>query len=593
MVVGSTAIASGPDGWIGAIDLTSGRLVREATVADVSILDLVKLADGRVLAVGTSERMPRAVVIDPATLASTTVELGPPTDAIHAAVAPDGAVVIAVSGAPLAVYDPSTWTRRRELAPADAWRELFVTSDTVYVRTQERGRGARAWVAVPLAGGQLVPAPRGFVMAAGTTLVRQTPPATRISTPRSIGEAQTGTGPWVALGKLEFTSALDPTGRWLANHAGDTVRVISLVDGTLAAQLDLGPRRHVLPEFAFAHDRLVVTYDAVVSVIDLATGTATPPGDAPHGQVDQIVVGNDGSVITLGRERSRFVAGKLIASERLPGAPARVTASESGTYATITPTSREATEGSNAEIVVVNGHGRSDTRRWDGQFSGHPYRAWVGADGTVAAAVTGFDRPTVMRIGDGVVLLRNVPDTAHIDDVDVDGGVVAMTNAPATRLISLANDAPDLPELRGPGCSPARARLEYAGSRVVTFNHDAVLLWDRASGRRLASLRRDSAPPISVVAAKGEPTFVARRADLVVPTRDGFVVWSPNTREQRVARVPGLAHTAASADGNLLGLAFTDGRVALVDFAAMRAALPVKAAHPDVPAPCRADSGAP
>lgn len=573
VVVGSTAIAFGADDWIGAIDLTSGKVVREATVAGVSISDVAKLADGRVLAVGTRERMPRAIVIDPATLASKTVELGPPAVSIRAAVAPDGSVVIAAYGAPLAVYDPSTWTRSRELAPADEWRELFVTTDTVYVRS---GRRSPQWFSVPLAGGQLVPAPRGFVMAAGSTVVRQNPPASRIS--RSIGEAQTGNGPWVALGKLEYNSALDATGKWLANDTGDTVRVISLVDGTLAARLDLGPRhaRGVLPRFAFAEGRLVVADDAAVRVIDLATDKATPPGDAPHDLIDQIVVGNDGSVITLGLERTKIVAGELIASELLRGKPARMTASESGTYATIAPLSREPAEPS-AEIVVVNGNGRTNTKRWGTRFSGHPFRAWVGAKGTVAAAVTGFFDPTVTWFDGELALL--VPGTADIDDVDVDAGVVAITDASTTRLIPLSTGASPLSELRGPACSHRQARLEYSGSRVVTFDHEAVVLWDRASGRRLASLRHDS--------ASGEPTFVPRRDDIVVPTRDGFIVWSPNTREQRVVRAPGLAHIAASADGKLLGLAFTDGRVALVDFAAMRAALPAGVASAEVPTPCR------
>ena len=55
-------------------------------------------------------------------------------------------------------------------------------------------------------------------------------------------EAQTGNGAPVPLGKLGIGAALDPAGRWLATLTDDVVRVVRIADGSIAAQLDLGPR---------------------------------------------------------------------------------------------------------------------------------------------------------------------------------------------------------------------------------------------------------------------------------------------------------------------------------------------------------------
>ena len=51
-VLGSTAVIGGTEGWIGVLDLTTGKLLREKHLGNIAITDIERLRDGRLILVG-------------------------------------------------------------------------------------------------------------------------------------------------------------------------------------------------------------------------------------------------------------------------------------------------------------------------------------------------------------------------------------------------------------------------------------------------------------------------------------------------------------------------------------------------------------
>ncbi|MDX2092181.1 MAG: hypothetical protein SFX73_30225 [Kofleriaceae bacterium] len=559
VVDGNTAYLAGSEGWVGALDLTTGHLVRERRVGVVSFSALARLRDGRLIAVGSDAELAVAYTLDPATLAATSIPLASSKsqrtyNQPDVALLPDGNVVIAAFGLPLAAYDPKTWERTRELDKEPDWTNLHLVEGALlgthglsHFRIDLATGNRTDLKAYPLAGIGSYVVVRGYVSGKATMELRGPDGAT------------------VSLPRTGMRVGVDASGRRIASMLGSVVTVTSIPDGKVRGRYDLAPARTMPSVIELVGERLVVVLDATVRVIDLRTGAVTSPGDPPFGSYAHLAVSDDGAVVATGAELWRVIDGKITSGVRVGRHPLLYSSpGELRRYATYT--SKEVDDTVAPLVSVVSLDPREPPRSFS--MESYPLQGWLGASGAVAV-VSGWDsdRPSTLYVSRGKELVEvfahNLDST--LDDVDVDSGVAALTIAGTTHIVELKG-AHMLSTLPMPDCDEyGSAVLERGGSRVVTFSDGDVMLHHRKTGRLLGSLRL----PHDL----NQPVFIPDHDELILQYTGGFALWSPATGELRTLAVPHLGLVEVSHNAAHLAISLHDGRLALVDFAAVRAAM--------------------
>ncbi len=563
--LGPRVLLGGSAGWLTELDLGTGRIVRELDLGELSISGLTKLPDGRVLVTGFADSIATGVVVDPRQWVATPIELGgtkvqltyPGVRAVLVA----GGVVIAGGGLPLAIWDPATWTKTRVISEELGWDDPQLTTTSLHVN--HRYKNVRFDLATfAREESQTV------IAAAGDAIIR------RVYADRAfVGEAVIAGGAPVRFGEISFSLAIDPAGRRVAQQLASVISVVSLVDGRTIARFDLGVRIGASSKLAFHGDRLIVAAGTSVTVIDLATGYVPPPGMAPLGAVRQLVVDDDGTVLALGAEAVWLRDGAVVASEVLAG-DALTNPPGATSFHGVRPPFKYDDEKPSTVTFTPRGK-RARTLEL-------PYSAddgWVAPDGSMVLTLIGkSDGPRSIVVSDGATLGDPLPihADAALDDVDMVSRTGALSRNGTIHVVDLASGSVRH-SLRAPRCAEyASGWLAPGGDRIVTHDDGDMIVWS-ARGERIASLAYGE--------ALSSPAFVPNSDELLATFADGFVLWSPATQELRVARVPHLSDAQLSPNGTHLVLGFTNGRIALVDFATLRASLSVTRAKTTVALP--------
>ena len=563
--LGQRVLLGGTAGWLTELDLGTGRVVRELDLGELSISGLTRLPDGRVLVTGFADSIATGVVVDPRLWVATPIELGGTKveltyPGVRAVLVADG-VVVAGGGLPLAIWDPSTWTKKRVISEELGWDDPQLTKTSLHVNHRYKN------VRFDLATFAREESPT-VIAAAHDTIVR------RIYADRGfVGEAVIAGGTPVRFGEVAFNLAIDPAGRRVAQQLESAITVVSLVDGRTIARFDLGVRVGAGSKLAFQGDRLLVASGTSVTVIDLATGYVPPPGTAPLGHIRQLLVDDEGTVLTLGAEAVWLRAGAVVESEVLVG------------NALTNPPGATAFHGVRApykygddkpSTVTFEARGKRARKL---ELPNGADDGWVAPDGSVVLTLVGKgDGPRTIAMSRGSQLADPIPihADAALDDVDMVSRTGALSRNGTIHVVDLATGS-IRQSLRAPRCAEyASGWVAPGGERIVTHDDGDMIVWS-ARGERIASLAYGE--PLSA------PAFVPNSDELLAAFADGFVLWSPATQELRVAKVPHLSDAQLSPSGTHLVLGFTNGRIALVDFSTLRASLPVTRAKTTVALP--------
>jgi hypothetical protein len=235
-------------------------------------------------------------------------------------------------------------------------------------------------------------------------------------------------------------------------------------------------------------------------------------------------------------------------------------------------------------------------------LGGEPNGSWLGSGNTLVVATQKWN-PATLALGPlNLWMLRSsippgsarvsrlgpaVRETATIRDLDVDAGVAVIKVDHAIHLVKLG-DGSTVARLWPPGCSNQhvlQAGIERGGDRVYV-----------QSGREVAVFRRSTGTLIGAaqLAAGGTIAFVPHHDEVLAGGEgDVLALWNVVTGAQRVVpHLAGLDNIAVSPDGRRAALAFNDGRVAVADLDALRAAMEPRAA-PSVTLPDHCDTASP
>jgi WD40 repeat protein len=187
---------------------------------------------------------------------------------------------------------------------------------------------------------------------------------------------------------------------------------------------------------------------------------------------------------------------------------------------------------------------------------------YLGRDGTLLLTVDHDDHKRVLRAkGTKPEPLFEFNYDASTMAVDPDGDILLTLDG---RVAVVGQDGKSIATLRVPHCETIwhSGELETGGNRAVTYDQKDLALWDRKTGKLLATIK--SGYPEST-------KFVPKREELVLRFDDRVVLWSP-TKGTRTLSWPGTTELAISADGKKLALSFYDGRVGVYDLDALLAA---------------------
>lgn len=559
VVDGNTAYAVGTEGWTAALDLTTGRLLREGQVGNVVFSALARLGDGRLVAVGSDNELAVAYTLDPATLAATRIALPSAKSETmfnrpDVAVLPDGNVVIAGFGLPLAIYDPKTWRPTVELSNEPDWSNLHLVDGALlathgisHFRIDLATRTRTDLKAYPLAGAGPYMVTRGYTGG------------------KTITELRREDGPPVPLPRMGQRIGVDADGRRIASMIGSVVTVASLPDGKVRGRYDLAPARTTPTQLELVGERLIVVIDSIVRVIDLRTGAVTSAGEPPHGSYAHLAVSDDGAVVATGAELWRVIDGKITSGVRVGKHPLLYSSpGELRRYATYTSKNVDDTV---APLVTVVPLDPREEKRTFGMDT-HPLSGWLGLNGEIAV-VSGWDtdKPSTLYVSRGKQLVDVYAHhlDAIIDDVDVDAGLSAISIAGTTHVVELKGKK-TVSRLAVPDCDDyGSAVLERGGPRAVTYSDGDAMLYQRKTGRLLGSVHL----PQDIY----QPVFIPDHDELILQYTGGFALWSPEDGELRTLAIPHLGLVEVSHNGVYLAISLHDGRLALVDFATMRAAM--------------------
>ena len=586
---GDVALLQGNPAWLALVDLRTGRVIRERRLDGVDLGTILALRDGQWLAVGLRGQMAVAFALDRDTLAPTEIVAGdlrpPPGEFISVsagAVELDDGVAISGPGLPLAIYDPATWKVRRVIDPVAHWAHVLGGGSLLYAgRSGDMRR-------FDLATGRQADVP--WMPGAGATYT--------ISHARGGGLAiEVPTRPAIVVDSVDVPT-IDVAGDRFAVRDGTQVRVHSLADGKRIAAYELGEagRAHWYT-FAFAGNRLVVWVGATLRVIDLRTGAISPAGAPPYDAGQQLAISDDGVVTHHSAHVVRVVAGAVASSTpvdpylgpardaqlpaRLRGlygvtGGVRVNPGDVGNYATVS----ERRDDHLVQRYAVGGTAALHTWRLKDQCSA----GWLGSDGTVVVT-THHPDVQLWRLDaaaiDAAPLGPRIHGAAGIDDIDVDAQLAAVTREGSTYVLDLASAtaAPPRAVLPRPLCDGfGDAGLERGGDRVYVRERHLLAVFRRSTGALVGAIRLDA----------GSVAFVPRHDELLIGGKlDELVLWDPVRNEQRAVPAPGLAAVQVSPGGKLAALAFGDGRLAVIDLDALRAAVAAQpAAAFEMPSRC-------
>lgn len=580
VVAGNVALVAGSSlGVIEEIDLTTGARVRGHSLGKpISVQSLVRMTDGRYLLAGEIDDATHAAILDPTTLAPTWFPLERlpyEKDAYASASAlelADRSVAITGIDLPLALYDPATMARTRVLREQVTWTDLEVSRAAIYAR-----HGVSGAIRIDLATGTTSTPTASLVAAAGDTIVERT---------YVKGEAKfraiTGTDTHELPGTLGYTAALDADGARLASLRAGVVTVYSTRDGTVLGRFDLAPQQPYNAKLVFDGERLVIATGSTLRVADLATKSLTTVTE-PYGPYPQIAVDDAGTIIAIGAEVWRFENARLASTASLGKQTELVSGTPLARFATRTsrPIEPGLRRGKFPSVITVK------------TLEGRPIReltlpretdnAWIGDGGKIIASYKWeVDQPQKLVRAQGSKLYDIVAYNldAMIDDIDVDGGIAAFSLGGTTTLLDTTTGA-RMHEVFNPKCAEyGVAELERHGDRIIATHENEAILYDRATGRALASARFDE--PIN------NTTFIPDESEILVRLADRFVLWDPATNATRTLSYRGVASVTVSPDRRHAAFVLRDSRIALVDFAVFRAAMTpgVALAKIEVPASC-------
>jgi len=565
-VDGDAAIVGGPQGWLAKVDLATGATVRERRVGGSTFYDLARMRDGRWVIVGNDLGVTHAYVVD-RELATTEITLGavPDRSPNHAGVAvmADGGVVIAGTGLPLAIYDPQTWKIRRILASEIGWNRPRISGATLGITL-----GSNAWK---------------FDLATGER-EELGPAATVQATAHRVALRVYDEGRWYAevweggerLARLpDPVEAIALDGDRLITTAGAHLHVYAIPElATPAITIDLGAEaKHGILGLFVDGDRVLVSYGSLLRVVDLPAKRATPIGDPPWTSPEQLVVDDTGTVMAIARSQVWWLANGRVtggaATDAKVGwaAPGDATRFVTRTDAAITLRTRTGQRG-----------------RWE--LADEVLHAWVGAaDDVYLETLFTHARPSALvHLAKGGAIAPVVEYTAEGDVGAIGDRSAVIRGGGSLFVVDLQTGRRDPRAFAAPACAElASIAIERrGGSRLVAYDHTGLVVWNRTTGAATAV-----DVPSEIIGESVD--FVGTRDELVLGTSEGLALVEPAARRIRTLALPDLAMLAISPDGARLAIAFGNGRIALVDVAALRAALPVKdLAGRAPPARCKA-----
>jgi hypothetical protein len=567
---GASVVVGGRHGWIARMDLMTGLVTRERWIGAVTFGDLVKLRDGRWLAMGSDEGRVAAFALDPTTFEPKPIVLGAVADSrgfsVGAAVLGDGDVVIAARGLPLATYDSTTWKLKKILHPEIGWDRPQVVGNVLYA-----SRSSFVYRFDLATGKYDEIGTSSFVMASAGPIAARANERDKYFIALWQGDNRE-----LIPSTVSATFAIDPAGKRLAIIELGVLRIVELPGKRVVSQFELGPSGRLSSLLKFDGDHLIVATSTVVRRIDLAAKTISPGGTPPVGALTQLGVRSDGAVLAHGAQLWRLVDGKVTATAPIDGPALEATPGELVRYATL-----DHTDFDRARLVLRSVDSRAATRTW--QLAQPAYLGWLASDGRIAlyGLVGGQEPSRILRTdGDHLLPIVSINDEANVRDIDLDAGLALVSLRGTVHVLRLA-DVKMLPAtLRIPRCQMwGGAALERGGDRAVTYYGGDAIAWNRTTGEVLGSLHVDSIDQISFVPGHDELVVIVGETNLML--------WSPRAKEQRSLALQAEHVAAVSPDGRRVALGFASGRVALLDLAVLHDELPVAAATPArVPVAC-------
>ncbi len=557
-----TAIVTGA-GWLVKMDLDSGLVTTSNHDAKLfSVSQLIPLPDGRLLAVGTRDDRLAAATIDRATLVETPIELpavaepGPYWTA-GAVIVPDGRVVLAGPGVPLALYDPKTWKVAVELAPEHDWTVPLVANDTLYamragsleqfdlVALTHQPFARMTWTAFP--------------RAAGPTLAYEVDEGRKTGINVIVGGAPK------FLATAVHGYALDPAGSRIVWIDGTMAHVTSLTGAEVPDQVvELGASaRGQSANLVLTDHRAIVVTGPIVRVIDLASGAVSAAGAPPYAVSSVLAVGDDGRAIALGNEAWSLRDGRVTASTALRGRSSmwlpQIATGHAGVYSSSSDRGGSV-DASIFELIAVGkdaavGHVAVEHLIFDG---------WLGANDR---AVVNDTEGLAWLAGGKLTRIVSLAVSALVDDVDPAGaGTALVTSGGTISVIPLDTGVPLEATGTAPRCDEhASGVLEPAGRRYAVYADGDLIVFDRATARVLGSAH--------FAADVRDVRFVPGHSEVLVLLDGHAGTFTPGEAVAQLVPVASATTIAASPGASKLAVAFDDGRVAVAAYASFRAGL--------------------
>ena len=552
---GSTALVASVDGQISRVDLATGRVLREAKFGTAYLRDLVRIDGKRWLGVGVQDSQLAAYTFDDATLAATPLALG----AEHvegvaigsgAVKLPDGTVAIGGPGLALAAWDPQTWKIKRKFSDKLGWYDLRMRGNQLVALSSARLYG------FDLADGEMTEYGIILDVAAGRTVKRDFE-----RTGIWVAEVRDGSSVLVRPRGDVVDAVLDDTHFYAVGEG--LLRVFDLPSGRLALQVDLGWRSRASAHLAFDAHHIVLVMGAVVRVIDRDTGAITPAGPPPFEIPRQVRVSSDGTVAAIDDAAWRLRDGRVIAAsdprdhEDLELAPGDV--SHYASYG-----------GTEPVLVTVRAIGSAvASRHW--QSKTPVLAGWLGKNAGVALEANDVPSYILLSHGGELAKVGAFADEARVADVDVDRGGALVTMLGKVWRVRLVDGSHDDHPMRAPGCElDPRALLERGGDRALTAADKDIYLWTRGRDEPIATMR--------VGDDADHATFV-RGGEILFDFGTTLALWDPIGGTLRTLPLGTYIDAEASPDGKYVAIAFSDGRIALVELAILRRAMKVEPAR--------------
>jgi hypothetical protein len=559
---GNRATFGSPRGWVHQFDLSTGKPLHDKKLEMGSITSLLDLGDGRILAVGfaTSDLYapPAAYVFD-ASFEPKQVAL--PTRGTtkgsfifpRAVKVADNGIVIIGAGLPLSIYDAKDFSVRTTLDNQLGWNmvasrnEVLVASRSNVVKRFDvitNGQRDLGYVSashvVSVEGGEVIRsyADRKY----GVSLLREDKTKTELPG--------------------EITSIHDYDGKRFISTLKNELRIHEMPSGEIKKRIKLDDEAAYLSNLAVSGKRAVAVSRGVVRMIDLETGEVTPKATGSR-QGGWLAVGNDGAVLSGdGSQMWTMTGGK--ASPMEPADELEAMRSDDPKHYV---TAKRVVDGP----ATFEMHTFGDKTVKSITSETPVETAWIARDGSLILSSDGDERKQLMRakFGGKPELMFAFNHDADILGVEADSEIMLVLDG---RVAVVGQNGALVSTIRVPHCAPiyAYGALEEAGTRAATWDNKDLALWDRKTGKLLASAALGTNPE--------EVQFLPKRAEVLLRFDERLVFWTG--KGLRALPWPGVHATAVSTDGKRLAVSFFDGRTGLYDLDALLAITPQQANFP-------------